>query len=84
MSCRVILDFSVIEQLFNTCPSAGQSPLDRRQGSAGHAVGPDQHPVCAFQPQRAAGPPAHHPLPVLRGAGEDEDFGGAIQTLLQL
>lgn len=62
----------------------GQPASDWRQGPAGHAAGPDQHPVCALQPQRAAGSAAHHPLLVVWRAGEDEDPGGALQTLLQL
>lgn len=62
----------------------GQPAADWRQRPAGHVVGPDQHPVRALQPQRAAGSAAHHPILVFWGIGEDEDLGGTIQTMLQL
>lgn len=63
--------------------SAGESALDRGQGPAGHAAGPNQQYLRPFKPQRPAGAAAYHPLPVIWGDGEDADPGGPLQALLQ-
>lgn len=65
-------------------PVAGQPPPDGGQRSACDALGPDQQYLRALQPERAPGPAAHHPVPVLWRGGEDADLGGALQTVLQL